>query len=270
MSNAVKMEVLRALVTECLSAAAEEILRLVHKTLLPDGQACTKWVVDNQQQQVDAELTELGPEYNEQDLCWEVHIEDQVAAPTLTDMQQKEVPTRNIDGEPAHTVGGANWSDKIRSPGAVTCESPQPLCLFRVQPVSPEHTNLTSAPKKFKAPRCAGSNQTSHSKNLPKNLGQSKTGMKQKPFKCPCCSRAFSLTKTLIRHMKVHAESYRCSVCGKCFCQKSHLVSHIRMHTGEKPFHCQLALRLSHTRGAWKTIQISITEQTEEGISSVF
>uniref|UniRef100_A0A3B4AUH1 C2H2-type domain-containing protein n=1 Tax=Periophthalmus magnuspinnatus TaxID=409849 RepID=A0A3B4AUH1_9GOBI len=136
-----------------------------------------------------------------------------------------------------------------RSPSAaLTCESPRPLCLFRVQPISPEHRHLTL--KKSKAARCAGSNQpSSHSQNLSKKISHLRAGTELKPYKCPCCPRAFSLTKTLIRHMKVHAESYQCSVCGKCFCQKSHLVSHMRVHTGERPFHCQLCPEtFSHKR----------------------
>ncbi|XP_072312245.1 uncharacterized protein [Eucyclogobius newberryi] len=249
MSSAVKMEVLRALVTECLSAAAEEILRLVHRTLLLDGQTCTKWVVNEQHRQLDAahtDLEPLEPPSNVDDLkvCWEVDIENQIE----TDAQEKE---GNISLSKFHRIIDAptdcrDWTDELSSPGAAACDSPQPLCLFRVQPVSPK------APRKPKTARCAGFNQPSR-QNLPKNISQSKAGKEPKPFKCPYCSRAFSLTKTLIRHMKVHAESYQCSVCGKCFCQKSHLVSHTRVHTGERPFHCQLCPEtFSHKRSMAK------------------
>ncbi|XP_020774020.2 uncharacterized protein LOC110154369 isoform X2 [Boleophthalmus pectinirostris] len=87
MNSAVQMHLLRALVTECLSTAAEEILRLVHSTLLPDGQPCTKWVVDSQQ--LDAahgESEPVGPQSNVEDvkLCWELHVEDQLASSTDT------------------------------------------------------------------------------------------------------------------------------------------------------------------------------------------
>ncbi|XP_076615297.1 uncharacterized protein LOC143338636 [Chaetodon auriga] len=70
---------------------------------------------------------------------------------------------------------------------------------------------------------------------------QFEAGTAQKPYKCPCCTKCFSLTKTLIRHIKIHTEDkpYQCQFCGRNFCQKSDLVNHTRIHTGERPFQCQ-------------------------------
>ncbi|XP_039978968.1 zinc finger protein 271-like isoform X2 [Xiphias gladius] len=66
-------------------------------------------------------------------------------------------------------------------------------------------------------------------------------GTAQKPYKCPCCTKCFSLTKTLIRHVRIHTEEkpYQCQFCGRNFCQKSDLVNHTRIHTGERPYQCQ-------------------------------
>ncbi|XP_019938443.2 oocyte zinc finger protein XlCOF28-like [Paralichthys olivaceus] len=71
-------------------------------------------------------------------------------------------------------------------------------------------------------------------------LMQVEAGTAQKPFKCPCCTKCFSLTKTLIRHVKIHSEEkpYQCQYCGRNFCQKSDLVNHTRIHTGERPYRC--------------------------------
>ncbi|XP_059181360.1 zinc finger protein 182-like [Centropristis striata] len=70
---------------------------------------------------------------------------------------------------------------------------------------------------------------------------QFEAGTAQKPYKCPCCTKCFSLTKTLIRHIKIHTEdkSYQCQFCGRNFCQKSDLVNHTRIHTGERPYQCK-------------------------------
>lgn len=70
---------------------------------------------------------------------------------------------------------------------------------------------------------------------------QFEAGTAQKPYKCPCCTKCFSLTKTLIRHIKIHTEdkTYQCPLCGRKFCQKSDLVNHTRIHTGERPYQCQ-------------------------------
>uniref|UniRef100_A0A8C3APU2 C2H2-type domain-containing protein n=1 Tax=Cyclopterus lumpus TaxID=8103 RepID=A0A8C3APU2_CYCLU len=70
---------------------------------------------------------------------------------------------------------------------------------------------------------------------------QFEAGTAQKPFKCPCCAKCFSLTKTLTRHVRIHTgdNPYQCQFCGKNFCQKSDLVNHTRIHTGERPYQCQ-------------------------------
>uniref|UniRef100_A0A3Q1ED45 C2H2-type domain-containing protein n=1 Tax=Acanthochromis polyacanthus TaxID=80966 RepID=A0A3Q1ED45_9TELE len=70
---------------------------------------------------------------------------------------------------------------------------------------------------------------------------QFEAGTAQKPYKCPCCTKCFSLTKTLIRHIKIHTadKPYQCQFCGRNFCQKSDLVNHTRIHTGERPYQCQ-------------------------------
>ncbi|XP_029311426.1 zinc finger protein 84-like [Cottoperca gobio] len=70
---------------------------------------------------------------------------------------------------------------------------------------------------------------------------QFEAGTTQKPYRCPCCAKCFSLNKTLIRHVRIHTEDkqYQCQFCGRNFCQKSDLVNHTRIHTGERPYHCQ-------------------------------
>ncbi|XP_056221328.1 zinc finger protein 84-like [Seriola aureovittata] len=72
-------------------------------------------------------------------------------------------------------------------------------------------------------------------------IDQFEAGTAQKPYKCPCCTKCFSLTKTLIRHARIHTEEkpYQCQFCGRNFCQKSDLVNHMRIHTGERPYQCQ-------------------------------
>ncbi|AWP17158.1 putative zinc finger protein 569-like [Scophthalmus maximus] len=70
---------------------------------------------------------------------------------------------------------------------------------------------------------------------------QLEAGTSPKPYKCPCCAKCFSSTKTLIRHVRIHSEDkpYQCHFCGRNFCQKSDLVNHTRIHTGERPYRCQ-------------------------------
>lgn len=56
MVKTAKMELLRALVSECLSAAAEEILKIVERTIIEyeEEMSCSKWVVDSHRRLLDA------------------------------------------------------------------------------------------------------------------------------------------------------------------------------------------------------------------------
>lgn len=55
MVKTAKMELLRALVSECLSAAAQEIFKIVERTILEyeEEMSCSKWVVDNHRRLLD-------------------------------------------------------------------------------------------------------------------------------------------------------------------------------------------------------------------------
>lgn len=120
-------------------------------------------------------------------------------------------------------------------------ESLQPLYLFQTQTLQIK-TEPGLAVREMPGPFAdAGADQAASGGKSGDLVVQLETGTGQKPYKCPCCAKCFSLTKTLLRHMKIHSEDrvYRCRVCGRRFCQKSDLVNHTRVHTGEKPYSCQ-------------------------------
>lgn len=55
MVKTAKMELLRALISECLSAAAQEILKVVERTIIEyeEEMSCSKWVVDSHHRLLD-------------------------------------------------------------------------------------------------------------------------------------------------------------------------------------------------------------------------
>ncbi|XP_020493841.1 gastrula zinc finger protein XlCGF57.1 [Labrus bergylta] len=150
-------------------------------------------------------------------------------------------------------------------------ESLQPLCLYQIQTVTDIDKDSTAAGPvthiKTEPTECGvsdgatgdslllsvnqGENEPKHFnlKNIVEKRASEKStelvvqfeaGRAQKPHKCPCCSKCFSLSKTLIRHFKIHThdKAYQCQLCGRKFCQKSDLANHTRIHTGERPYQC--------------------------------
>merc|ERR1712227_822530 len=62
-------------------------------------------------------------------------------------------------------------------------------------------------------------------------------GSKDKPYKCSCCNKGFSQSRSLAVHKILNSEAYshKCPICKLPFAQKSMLKTHLLTHTDIKP-----------------------------------
>ncbi|XP_035781735.1 zinc finger protein 665-like isoform X3 [Anopheles albimanus] len=67
------------------------------------------------------------------------------------------------------------------------------------------------------------------------------TGKKYKTYNCKICSRQFTSSSNLAKHVTTHTgeKKYMCEFCDKRFSQGGQLTVHRRIHTGERPFACE-------------------------------
>ncbi|XP_035902598.1 zinc finger protein 676-like isoform X1 [Anopheles stephensi] len=77
-----------------------------------------------------------------------------------------------------------------------------------------------------------------HSIAMPPEAGP--TGKKYKTYNCKICSRQFTSSSNLAKHLTTHTgeKKYVCDFCDKRFSQGGQLTVHRRIHTGERPFVC--------------------------------
>ncbi|XP_053667795.1 zinc finger protein 420-like [Anopheles marshallii] len=66
------------------------------------------------------------------------------------------------------------------------------------------------------------------------------TGKKYKTYNCKVCTRQFTSSSNLAKHLTTHTgeKKYVCEFCEKRFSQGGQLTVHRRIHTGERPFAC--------------------------------
>ncbi|XP_040923308.1 zinc finger protein 883-like [Toxotes jaculatrix] len=210
-----KMELLRALISECLSAAAEEIFRIAERTMIEyeEEMSCSKWVVDSHRRLLDVA---------------KAHSEDcrQFSA---TDMKlqcgQQQPPARI-------SVSREEPDDATSEPAEDCCNTnthPHPSPARENDPGDLEIQTDTAEDEGVKQERDL---------NLPLKILKVK-----QVFKCPVCFRGFSSKKMMVRHIKKHPEdkpsSYQCQFCDRDFCYKSEFIIHTRIHKGSKPYKCQ-------------------------------
>ncbi|XP_054626309.1 zinc finger and SCAN domain-containing protein 12-like [Dunckerocampus dactyliophorus] len=270
-----KVQMLRALVNERLTAAVEEIFVVLERTIAEYEEELSRTKEENERQrqlldaafrkpQVEldrADISEghLPPEQQdwssrmEQEEPQPLNIKDEKGEPQPLNIK-KEEEDHSISQQGEHLEGLKEFPviaviikteyDEGKGDSEEKIEV-EPQSSSSTQHMTTEadgdHCGGSQADNLL-APLSDSDDTTSHSPDADDE--NSKADMTchtdNKLFKCSQCDKAFNDRSNMYRHMRTHTgeKPFTCSVCGKRFSQKAYLTAHSRTHTGGKPFTC--------------------------------
>ncbi|XP_034742742.1 zinc finger and SCAN domain-containing protein 31-like isoform X4 [Etheostoma cragini] len=268
------VESLREFLTERLTAAAEEIVRVVEETIAEHKEEVARqrrllqlvWKpkvklhrIELPQQHVCKEEDILADEEDpeplqikeeQEELCTSQEGEHLVLKQeTESDHSERQTMTFNPDDD---TLSAAE-KEYVANMPVITSVVSQANSDHQLLPNesqsqdqkggkiygdSGSFRNAKPDPKKRHHKRSSHSNNVNNT-DLSEIHPNAKTG--KKSFICDACGKVFKYNSAFQRHLRVHTgeKPYSCKTCGKDFGRKNHLEIHMRTHTGEKPYICK-------------------------------
>ncbi|XP_072769442.1 uncharacterized protein [Nerophis lumbriciformis] len=225
-----KVQMLRALVNERMTAVVEEIFVVLERTIAEyEEELCrTKEENERQRQLLDAVFK---PQH-------ESHMTDV----SEEDLPPEQRPWSQVESQPPHIKEEEQlWLQKDADVGKfpVTCV----IVKSEDDEDGAQWPQLDCSQRRLEAARFLA--PLSDNEKMPRSPDSDDGDFRgdiNKHFKCSQCDETFDRKTTLKRHMMIHTggKTIRCSVCGKTFIRQAHLISHMRTHTGEKPFACSV------------------------------
>ncbi|XP_019748773.1 zinc finger protein GLI4-like isoform X2 [Hippocampus comes] len=233
-----KVQMLRALVNERLSAAVEEVFAVLERTIADyEEELCrTKEENRRQRQLLDAVFKPQAEDAHAPDAqgCPRVKEEEEEAAAEQADDADLGKLAVTCVVVKSEDEGRAESEEKTASDG--------------------DAAEREGAGGLFACPRCDktyGSRRhlKRHAKSHadaeglpPRGEPGAPPAQAEPPFSCSACNVTFKFQSTFLGHMRKHSggKSFPCGVCNATFRFRSTFVNHMRTHTGEKPFACQV------------------------------
>ncbi|XP_051918715.1 oocyte zinc finger protein XlCOF8.4-like [Hippocampus zosterae] len=267
-----KVDILRALLSQRLSAAVEEIFVVFEKTIAEyEEELCrTKEENERQRRLLDAvfkpQVVSRDADIRKDDLQaerqeWSFRITQQEPEPPHVKEEEplyvkEEEEQAGITNFPLDGVLVNSANDEDNEHGSELCRDQSERNRGAKLPSSSSSQHVTtkgggSEDDSLFAPLSDSDNAASHSSDTDRDENSKvdkSCPIDDAHIKCSHCDKTFIDAATLKRHVMLHkgAKTFRCSFCGKTFNQKVHLIKHTRTHTGEKPFACTVCgMRLS-------------------------
>ncbi|XP_032363838.1 zinc finger protein 771 [Etheostoma spectabile] len=270
-----KVQMLRALVEQRLTAAAEEIFGLFERTIAEYEEELCRSKEENERQRelldavfnpqlrvhradsfppeqqecsssVDQEEPESPPHIKEeQEELWSSQEVEQLQGLEEADITKfpfTPVPVKSEDDEKE-----AQSSQLHQRPtqhmeteaDGEDCGGPEPARNSHplLQPETKDQTEDSSEPETDDSADWKETREPQSALNSLKHNSRCK-----KTFSCLECGRRFGQTGHLNRHMRTHTgeRPFNCFECDKTFTVKETLKRHMVTHTGEKPFSCSV------------------------------
>ncbi|XP_018542121.1 zinc finger protein 135 [Lates calcarifer] len=267
---------LRALLTERLKAAAEEIVGLFEETVAEyeDRVERSEREICRQRRLLDAVLKpevrlhradveqllrkeEVPPEQQE----WSPSLDQEDPEPPHIKEEQEEVWSSQ-EGEQLQGLEEADITKFTFTPVPVKSEDDEekPQSSEPHQSQTEENREDCGGPGPdrnlgpvidYKASEfsvaeievsCDDWEETSEAQSGLKSLESNDGRVSEKPFSCPECGKKFTKGRFLETHMRIHTgtKPFSCSVCGKKYTRKGYLIQHMSVHRGEKGQSCSI------------------------------
>jgi len=99
-----------------------------------------------------------------------------------------------------------------------------------------------------------------------------RTHTREKVSQCAICSKIFTDSSGLRRHMQIHSgqKNYQCAVCKKSFVRKSGLDSHQIIHTGVRAYQCSVCPKqFTHKSNLGKHMKLHVTAMSAADIAQL-
>ncbi|XP_030596315.1 gastrula zinc finger protein XlCGF57.1-like [Archocentrus centrarchus] len=273
-----RLESLRELISQRLSAAVDDILGHVDRTirefeeeteLLEGKHVGAVFASDIQQlllRKDEHQQRSFSPDQQDQQNQEPLHIKEEqeelqgLEEADVTKFLFSAVPVKNEDDEEDPQCSQLHHSqtevvrDSVRGP----VPEPSPDHLPVLQPCTDYRTSsdhedsslgCNDLKKSFSCSECG--KIFAYKAQLESHM-RAHTG--ERPFRCSVCKKCFSWRGRLQKHMKIHTgeKPFSCSVCGKGFIESGNLKVHMRIHTGERPFSCSICGKRYAQRGNLK------------------